>query len=46
MIAVIGILVALFVFADCHVTFVNDAIDPDTYQALSTYAGAEIVASP
>jgi prepilin-type N-terminal cleavage/methylation domain-containing protein/prepilin-type processing-associated H-X9-DG protein len=36
---------AQFVFADGHVDFISDAIDMYVYQALSTYAGAEVVDS-
>ncbi|MBN1395136.1 MAG: DUF1559 domain-containing protein [Pirellulales bacterium] len=34
---------AHFVFADGHVAFLNDTINLNTYQALSTYAGGEII---
>ncbi|MBN2296191.1 MAG: DUF1559 domain-containing protein [Pirellulales bacterium] len=34
---------APFVFADGHVDFLNDTIDMDTYQALSTIADGEVV---
>jgi len=34
---------AMFVFADGHVQFVGETIDFDTYQALSTRAGGEVV---
>ncbi len=30
---------AQFLFGDGHVEFINDSIDPDTYQNLSTIAG-------
>ena len=34
---------AHFVFADGHVSFINDTIDMPVYQALSTIAGGEII---
>lgn len=34
---------AQFVFVDGHVAFINQDIDYDTYQYLSTYAGGEII---
>ncbi len=35
-----------FVYADGHVSFLNETIDLDTYQALSTYAGGEVINLP
>jgi prepilin-type N-terminal cleavage/methylation domain-containing protein/prepilin-type processing-associated H-X9-DG protein len=32
---------ALFCFADGHVTYISDSIDPTTYNAAATYAGSE-----
>ena len=37
---------ALFVFADGHVTFLSETLDTDTYQALSTRDGGEVVTLP
>jgi len=34
---------AQFLFIDGHVVFISDDIDYDTYQALSTYAGQEVL---
>ena len=34
---------AQFVFADGHVAFLVDVMDLSTYQALSTYAGEEVI---
>lgn len=35
-----------FLFCDCHVAFIRQDIDAATYRALSTYAGAEVIAAP
>ena len=34
---------AMFVFADAHVSFINEIVDIDTYQSLSTFDGNEII---
>jgi len=34
---------SLFTFVDGHVEFVSEDIDIDLYQAMSTYAGEELV---
>jgi len=34
-----------FVFCDGHVAFIQDFIDTDVYQALSTRAGEEVLSS-
>jgi prepilin-type processing-associated H-X9-DG protein len=34
---------AQFVFADAHVSFIQDSVDIDVYRALSTFAGQEVV---